>query len=490
MSPTSLKISASLSDESKELPDEKDNSASLFEASNQEGVQKSAKCVALEWGGEFSTDAHQDSLETKLQLDIRYTVICKDGAAMRSKQYNFTHEPFQELVAPEPEEVRPPMVIEVLMEAEGVGSSPTWKRESLGPNVGPYAMTIAKRKQNTTFTMARIHTTNSDGDTTEASSDEDETGPGTNPDPLSTGDTSKETSNNISDFSKFVPSSVSLKGIRIHSRNLVKLFRQVVRIYPGRSFTEDTILLEHPFLMLGHYYKELMSLREGIWSNFIHEDSPPDERQAQLSSMARLLDSTTIHDLNILLDYFKHHYAKNYEPLEAKFENGYTSYTSLAFLFKPGSTVYARIAGKLAGFIYESGEEKKKNSQWYWKASCWCLAYDGRRIFRSPYTFKIDKFRGDKEIISLRVFPSICLDSSDGGKTKTRLQYLGEKFYSIIRECPAHRKYEGPCLSMEKPNQKQAYRTWSKKKPDTVSIRYPKLIFLVLTRKIRNIQAR
>jgi hypothetical protein len=205
--------------------------------------------------------------------------------------------------------------------------------------------------------------------------------------------------------------------------------------------------------------------------------------RAQLSSMAiSSLDQTTIHDLNILLNYFKRHYTKNYEPQEAMFKNGYTSYTSLGFLFKPGTKVYARIGGKLAGFIFESGEEKKKNSQWIWQASCWCLAYDGRRIFRAPHNFGINKFRGDKQIVSLRVFPSTFLDSSDSGKTKSRLEDLGQKFYYILRDCPAHRYYEGPCLGMERSNQKQVDQHWVAK-PDMVAIRFLRLILLALTRE-------
>lgn len=65
------------------------------------------------------------------------------------------------------------------------------------------------------------------------------------------------------------------------------------------------------------------------------------------------------------------------------------------------------------------------------------------------HVFKISPFRGDKPITSLPVFPSWCLDSSDGGSVKERLSNLGEKYYKILRNIPSHQYYQGVCWDLE-----------------------------------------
>lgn len=48
------------------------------------------------------------------------------------------------------------------------------------------------------------------------------------------------------------------------------------------------------------------------------------------------------------------------------------------------------------------------------RRNCKRLTYDGGRIVRASSKFKVTKFRGERQIISLPVFPSTYLDSSDG----------------------------------------------------------------------------
>jgi hypothetical protein len=249
----------------------------------------------------------------------------------------------------------------------------------------------------------------------------------------------------------FRPSRAAVTSIHIGSRKLLDLFRFTVQNYPGYSLAGNTITSSHPFGMLAHYYKEFQSFKDGktdVWLEEFCEGSPA-EKKSKITAMKRLLDEATLHDLNVLLDYFRPLYVKNFSAEEIKNTLGFTSYDLLWFLFKPGTNVYAKSGGKIAGFVLEFGDYKSHKEKRWWEACCWNLSYDGHRIVRMWHVFKIRPFRGDKQITSLPVFPSWCLDSSDGGSVKERLSNLGEKYYKILRNVPAHQYYQGVCWDLE-----------------------------------------
>jgi hypothetical protein len=212
------------------------------------------------------------------------------------------------------------------------------------------------------------------------------------------------------------PSLVTLKSIHILSRNLLRLLQSVVQDYPGQSLKGDKIIMLPPFEMLAHYYNDLIALRDrkpDILLQFSHEGLD-DAEQLDLPNPADLLDQATIQDLDILVSTFNGHYIKEFAPVEARYNLGVTSFEILWFLFKPGVNVYARFGGKLAGFIFERYEKIPTRNQdvspggeFRWVIHCWSLTYNGRRIVRTPCIFHINKFRGEKQITSLPVFPSI-----------------------------------------------------------------------------------
>jgi hypothetical protein len=95
------------------------------------------------------------------------------------------------------------------------------------------------------------------------------------------------------------------------------------------------------------------------------------------------------------------------------------------------------------------------------------------------HIFRINKFRGEKQITSLPVFPSWRVDSSDGGKVKELLRNLGEKYYKILRNIPAHQYYLGICWDLEVVRVERAERgitgnSRSRRmhKPDLVNLNY------------------
>jgi len=250
------------------------------------------------------------------------------------------------------------------------------------------------------------------------------------------------------DLANFRPSSIRVGSIQIYSTHLLSLFQSLIREYPSQSLKGSRLVIDRPFNLLAHYYNDLVALRNRGSQESPEAKGKTSARVDFASLAAVAVDERTKADLNILLRVFERVYIKEFSPEEERYATGVASYKHLWFLYKPGSLVYGKVGGKLAGYVFRWSEEtiddRNNRDRKTFNVHCWSLVYDGRRILRTNATFAIRKFQGVKPIFSLPVFPVEFIDVSDGGKTKEKLQELGEKFHSIVRESPAHMKYSGP----------------------------------------------
>jgi hypothetical protein len=392
---------------------------------------------------EGSGKASLTSEETR--KDVLYSIFCQDHKARRSKVYRLMENPFvafEESVIHDIDELSPPpsTVIEVEMSVQGEGSPQDW--DPVVPVWRPEPVGIRRRSRRNSYSSEdsrdsyRIHL-EADGDA-----------------PSERVITQEPAGYEVHGWElpgSFQPSRVTVIEIRIVSQKLLDLFRFAVQNYPGYSLAGNAIALGFPFRMLAHYYKEFQSFKDGkvdVWSEEFCEGSPA-ERKSRIAAMKRLLDEATLHDLNVLLDYFRPLYVKNFSAEDIKHTTGFASYALLWFLFKPGTNLYAKSGGKIAGFVLEWGDYKSHKEKHWLELCCWNLSYNGHRIVRMWHVFKIRSFQGDKQITSLPVYPSSCVDSSDGGNVKERLTSLGEKYYKILRNIPAHQYYQGVCWDLE-----------------------------------------
>jgi hypothetical protein len=243
--------------------------------------------------------------------------------------------------------------------------------------------------------------------------------------------------------------------IRIHSQNLIRILRAVVGHYPGYVLGGDYVSVRPPFSMIAHYFDELSDLKRRcdesshtkarvlkylLEPNQGPSGAKPEERTQR--ECDEIIEAA-FYDLDVLLGYYKHELLSHVRVMETKFKLGLVSYQHLWLLFEPGSTVYAWLNGKLAGFIFEWGGDLIEEGRTKIQASCWNLSYNGHRVVRHYHLFEIEPFQGDKGMTELPIFPSKYYNSHE--KTEAYLQELGEKFYGIVRDCPAHLQYSGPC---------------------------------------------
>lgn len=434
--------------------------------------------------------------ECTSQTDVLYRIDCYDKQQKRRKNFATGENPFEEMDLLDLEKSQTPMIIEIFINAIGAGSPGDWDLR-YAINTGRDNRKFSKHQSPLIPSpLPRGHKYadfNSD-----ASDDYDEES--LEEDRLENSDRSRtfrvvderslQTLKEVLNKGIFRASLVTWTQINIHSRNLLKLLRSVVKHYPGQSLKGEKIIVKFPFEMLAHYYNDLNALQNGtldVLAN-VNLDGSDGAEQLELTNKADLLDQATLYDLKVLLRAFKGHYVKNFAPEEARYNFGVTSYELIWFLFRPGVDVYARIGGKIAGFVFERGERRERGTRRdddylraderpgvniFWVAHCWSLTYDGRRIVKTSHEFIIDKFRGERQITSLPVFPSIYLDNSDGGKTRARLQDLGEKYYGILRRSPAHMEYCGMTWDLESDDlRRETAQEWRNRKPDIVYIAF------------------
>jgi hypothetical protein len=232
----------------------------------------------------------------------------------------------------------------------------------------------------------------------------------------------------------------------VHSSHLQLLLRSVIVYYPGFNLKGNRIEVPFPFEPLMHYYNNLVALKVGGESDKLEEEhlseiNKSGETKAQTQS--KELDEETLHALDVLLAYLKPTYSSFIQPEESRYQEGLASFRFLWFLFKPGSDVYARVDGKLAAFVVEEVAESVSKGRSDIIVKCWSLAYKARRVMKVRSQYTIYDFIGEREILSLPVFPCMYLDKTDKGKTKANLETLGEKYYEILKEVPAYRAYSG-----------------------------------------------
>ncbi|KAL9606931.1 MAG: hypothetical protein Q9167_008104 [Letrouitia subvulpina] len=133
-------------------------------------------------------------------------------------------------------------------------------------------------------------------------------------------------------------------------------------------------------------------------------------------------------------------------------------FQDLWLLFKPGIDIYwvTMLAGNFdymaAGVVIDAsyrdsteanykgpGETKQKTLN----IQIWYLESNGKVVGRNFGVIYINRFEGEREVTSLRIFPCNLLDRLDGGKTRRTLLERGRKTFQIFRGMPKQMYYDG-----------------------------------------------
>jgi hypothetical protein len=256
---------------------------------------------------------------------------------------------------------------------------------------------------------------------------------------------------------KYQLESFKVSSLIIHSRHLQDLLRSVIVYYPSFNLKGNKIEIQHPFEPLMHYYNDLAVLKMNGDDDRMTEKVPPgsiDPEETVNRTQSKLLDKDTLHALDVLLTYLTPTYLSTFQPEQSRYQEGFASYSLLWMLFKPGTDIYARVDGKLAAFVVEDFFESESRGKDKSIINCWSLAYRSRRVMKTKSQFAIYEYMGEKEIMSLPVFPCAYLDRTDKGKTRASIEALGAKYYEILKQVPTFRAYSGQAWSKKRKGSK------------------------------------
>ena len=229
---------------------------------------------------------------------------------------------------------------------------------------------------------------------------------------------------------------------RIMYPKLLGLLKQVIQYYPGFDFAivEKEATIDEPYRTLVHYYKELLgivdSAKNGVPYSLTHQILGP------LSDVK--YDEITADYLSYLLNCFEFQkpYRESVLPELALHKKKQASYKQLWLLYKPGNIVLAKISKLLSAFIVSKAQRSEHSAKRScWTISVWNLIFNGEKLIRQAHEFRVYQFAGNRDILTLPLWPIEFEPNSE--KIKADLREQGRKYFEIACEGCAHRYYNG-----------------------------------------------
>lgn len=165
--------------------------------------------------------------------------------------------------------------------------------------------------------------------------------------------------------------------------------------------------------------------------------------------------------IDLLIQYLENEPNLRLKSLESKWtkEVPTTTFATMWLLMKPGTDVYVREDGQLNAYVIDQLAGASDGSfrfQPNWSSRdrghtirVWNLIYDGRFITRVGKILRVPIFDGERDILSLPLFPTFFQDRQDGGARRRQLIDRGKKFFQYTKS-PTFLEYTGPGLKLDR----------------------------------------
>lgn len=234
------------------------------------------------------------------------------------------------------------------------------------------------------------------------------------------------------------------KNMTIHSSKLVNVLRDVITYYPGVSLLGDKFQIFEPYRMLCHHREYLRAYKQ---------------RQPQWHDEAYHKECNE--HLDVLLDFLDSRYGKALEDEKARWArpNPVCTFEYLWYLFKPGEVCYETFDGQVNAYITQevlSYTGMIANKAIKYDIETWNIDFDGYQMGRCPNRVIIAPFDGEKEIRSLKYYPTRFFNESQKHmSTKDFHEQLvarGRKFWDLAKKGICYREYNG--VSVDYPHKK------------------------------------
>lgn len=252
----------------------------------------------------------------------------------------------------------------------------------------------------------------------------------------------------------------------IRSESVLDILRDIISYYPSLPPHTNELALQEPFCMLLHYREELEERRDKL-KQAASEEASPAERQ-----------SSTAHEhLEYLTDFIRERYADamSQETARHRATCAMCTYDWVWLLFRPGNIVYAwdYDHNTLRAYIVEQHDRQVgENTDGKIRPKTisstddvehlprprrlqvvvWTMDFDGQMLGRRRETYEISAFDGEKDILSLPLFPKEYLKYDKRvHQTLSTEDYLierGKTFVELARK--TYKEYNGENLTFPK----------------------------------------
>lgn len=223
---------------------------------------------------------------------------------------------------------------------------------------------------------------------------------------------------------------------------LLNVLRSVIKYSAVSNIEDDATLTEGVF---SHPYRDLFYHRQELLHYKTDKTGP---RQYHTDEY----NAETDRQIDVLIEYLDQESLVQFKSVQAKWNNKIpsTTFAQLWILMKPGTDVYVLEDGQLNGYVihelfggvdYLSRYKRSISAQAY-HIQVWNLMYDGDVLQRMVKTITLSPFDGEREIMSLPVFPAHIKDNEDGGERRKELIRRGMKYWKYSHH-PAFLEYSG-----------------------------------------------
>lgn len=226
--------------------------------------------------------------------------------------------------------------------------------------------------------------------------------------------------------------SVARIVIKIRSLQLIELLRDVIPRGSLLDPNSKTLELVEPFQLIAHHTKELEPLQDRSWEEIKSADGDRDgvEDSKQLAA---------IH-LGMLMKFTGRIFNNRLEEERSRHKRGLCTFRMLWLLFEPGTTVYKESGGKFSAHVVEdvavdtsvlSAPPERRLKPCV--IELWHLDFDGRYVGRCISSVTVGEFEGERQITSLKVYPTKFVDDKDQGQLRQQLETRGRRWYELLR---------------------------------------------------------
>lgn len=242
--------------------------------------------------------------------------------------------------------------------------------------------------------------------------------------------------------------------IRILSPAVCEALRCVVDYFPGINLAQHVINIPEPFTIFVFFEKQLTEYRERLG----RRSSPPlsEDGSKPDTSASRCSNAFAHKHIGIVQDFVRSKVSAAVERERERHARGYATFDMLWLLYRPGSEVYldARANGEYEPYVFEESEfSLTDGSMSNYMFSCWNLDASARYIGPSVSYQPVSRFAGEKEIVSLPLYPCEYLrfaedvTEEDVGQIKDYFVERGKKWLRT-RQNPQCYDFDGQTTTL------------------------------------------